>query len=166
MGMIFKGVPRRHSGKESACQCRRCKRCGFDPWVGKTAWSGKRQHTPVLLPVEFHGQKTLLGCSPWGHKESDTTEQLIIVLISTAHDFDRRKKIIKGFPGGPIVRNQPCNARDTGLTPGLVWSHMPWSNWACETQLLSQYSRDCKLQLLKPVRHRVYGLQPDKPLQW
>ena len=97
MGMIFKGVPRWHSGKESACQCRRRKRCRFNPWVGKIAWSRKWPHTPVLLPGKFHGQKTLLGRSPWGRKESDMTEQLVIVLISIAHYFDRRRKIIKGY---------------------------------------------------------------------
>ena len=30
--------------------------------------------TPVLLPKKFHGQRSLVGYSPWGHKESDTTE--------------------------------------------------------------------------------------------
>ena len=96
--------------------------------MGKIAWSRKWQHTPVLLPGEFHGQKTLLGRSPQGRKESDMTEQLLIVLISIAHDFGRRKKIIKGFPGGPVVGTQPCNARDTGLIPGQGRSHMLWSN--------------------------------------
>ena len=33
-------------------------------------------HTPVLLPDKSHGWKSLVGCSPWGHKESDTTERL------------------------------------------------------------------------------------------
>ena len=32
--------------------------------------------TPVLLPGESHGRRSLVGCSPWGHTESDTTEQL------------------------------------------------------------------------------------------
>ena len=32
--------------------------------------------TPVLLPGKSHGQKSLVGCSPWGRKESDTTERL------------------------------------------------------------------------------------------
>ena len=32
--------------------------------------------TPVLLTGKFHGQKSLVGCSPWGRKESDTTERL------------------------------------------------------------------------------------------
>ena len=36
----------------------------------------ERQPTLVFLPGEFHGQKSLVGCSPWGHKESDTAEQL------------------------------------------------------------------------------------------
>ena len=35
----------------------------------------KWQPTPVFLPGEFHGQRSLMGYSPWGHKESDTTEQ-------------------------------------------------------------------------------------------
>ena len=35
------GLSRQHSGKESACQCRRCKRCEFDPWVRKIPWSRK-----------------------------------------------------------------------------------------------------------------------------
>ena len=39
-------------------------------------WSRKWQLAPVFLPGEFHGQRSLAGYSPWGHKESDTTEQL------------------------------------------------------------------------------------------
>ena len=39
----------------------------------------KWQRTPVLLPGECHGQRSLAGCSPQGHKESDTTEQLSTV---------------------------------------------------------------------------------------
>ena len=41
--------------KEPTCQCWRCKRCGFDPWVGKIPWSRKWQPTPVFLPGESHG---------------------------------------------------------------------------------------------------------------
>ena len=42
-----------------------------------------------------------------------------------------------GFPGGTVVENLPANAGDTGSSPGLGRSHMPWSNWAREPQLLS-----------------------------
>ena len=60
------------SGKEPACQCRRHKRCGFDPWVGKIPWRRTQQPTAVLLPGESHGQRRLVGYSPRGHKESNT----------------------------------------------------------------------------------------------
>ena len=66
-------------GKESTCQCRRH---GFDPWVGKILWGRKWQPTPVFLPGKFHGQRSLLGYSPWGGRESDMTEQL-----STHHAY-------------------------------------------------------------------------------
>ena len=42
-----------------------------------------------------------------------------------------------GFPGGAVVGNLPANAGDTGSSPALGRSHMPWSNWAREPQLLS-----------------------------
>ena len=46
---------------------------GFDPWVGKIPWKRAWLPTPVFLPGEFHGQRSLVGCSPWGCKDSDTT---------------------------------------------------------------------------------------------
>ena len=51
-------------------------RPGFDPWVGKIPWRRKWQPTPVPLPGESHGGRSLVGYSPWCHKESDTTERL------------------------------------------------------------------------------------------
>ena len=63
-------------GKESASQCKRLKRRGFNPWAGKVCWKRKWQPTPVFLPREPHGQKSLLGYSSWGQKASDTTERL------------------------------------------------------------------------------------------
>ena len=47
-----------------------------DPWVRKIPWRREWLPTPVFLPVEFDGQRSLAGYSPWGHKESDTTKQL------------------------------------------------------------------------------------------
>ena len=49
---------------------------GFDPWVGKIPWRRKWQPTPVLLPGKAHGLRILVGYSPWGRKESDTTGPL------------------------------------------------------------------------------------------
>ena len=59
------GLSWRFSGKESACQRRRC---GFDLWVGKIPRRWKQKPTPVFLPGEFHGQRSLVGYSPWSHK--------------------------------------------------------------------------------------------------
>ena len=47
---------------------------GVHLWVGKIPWRRKWQPTPVFLPGESHGQRSLAGYSPQGHKESDTTE--------------------------------------------------------------------------------------------
>ena len=66
----FTWLPRKHSGKQSACQCRRHKRHEFDPWVRKIPWSRKWQPDPVFLPGKFHGPSRLGGYSPWGCKES------------------------------------------------------------------------------------------------
>ena len=51
-----------------SCECRRQERCWFDPWVIKIAWRRKWQPTPVFLPRKSHGQRTLVGYSPWGQK--------------------------------------------------------------------------------------------------
>ena len=57
------------NGKESTCN-------RFGPWVGKIPWRRAWQPTPVFLSGESHGQRNLVGYSPWGHKESDMTERL------------------------------------------------------------------------------------------
>ena len=59
------------SGKESTCQCRRCKRCGSNPWVRKIPWRRKGQHTPVFLLGKFYGERRLveqsIGSQRVGH---------------------------------------------------------------------------------------------------
>ena len=52
------------SGKEPACQCKRHKRYKFSPWVGKISWRRIWQPTPVFLPGESHGQRSLGGYGP------------------------------------------------------------------------------------------------------
>ena len=62
------GLPTWLCGKETAFQCRRCCRCRINPWIGKIPWRRKWQPTPVFLPGKSHGQRSLAGYSPWGHK--------------------------------------------------------------------------------------------------
>ena len=50
------------------------KRHGFDPWVDKIPWRRVWQPSPLFLPEESYGQRSLVGYSPWGRTELDTTE--------------------------------------------------------------------------------------------
>ena len=68
-----RGFPGGTSGKEPTCQCRRHKRAGFDPWARKIPWRRVWQPNPVFLPGESHGQRSLVGYSPWDCKEADMT---------------------------------------------------------------------------------------------
>ena len=79
----------------------------------------------------------------------------------------------KGFSGGTVVQNPPANAEDTGSSPGLGRSHMPWSNQARVPQLLSLHARAREPQLLSPLATtteactpRVHAPQQEKPPQW
>ena len=56
--------------------CLQCGRPSFSPWVGKIPWRREWLPVPVFLPGGFHGQRSLAGYRPWGHKESETTEPL------------------------------------------------------------------------------------------
>ena len=68
----------------------------FDPWVKKMPWRRKWQPTPVILPGKFHGLRRLVGYSPWGCKESDTTEQFHMGLVVPWHE------------GSFQIRDQTC----------------------------------------------------------
>ena len=71
--IVSLGLPRLHSGKESACQCKRHRRLGFHPRIGKIPGRRKWQPTPVLLPEKSPWTK-----EPWVCKELDMTEPLRI----------------------------------------------------------------------------------------
>ena len=84
------GFPGGANGEEPACQCRRHKTCGFDPWVGKIPWRRTLQSTPVFLPGESHGQRSLVGYSPYDCKEADTTE---MILHTHTHTHTQSKEV-------------------------------------------------------------------------
>ena len=71
---VFLGFPRGSAGKKSACNE---EDLGTIPVLGRFPWRRERLPTPVFWPGEFHERY-----SPWGHKESDTTEQLSLSLSS------------------------------------------------------------------------------------
>ena len=104
-----------------------CGRLGFDPWIGKIPWRRKQQSTPVLLPGKSHGQRSLVGYSLWGRKESDTTERL--------HFYFAKQRPHQAAParvsGSSLVRLvlsqqacagvcEGCGARQAPLSMGIL----------------------------------------------
>ena len=68
------GFPGGSNGKGTACNAGDLG--SVSPSVGKIPWGREWQRTPVFLPGEFHGRRSLAGCSPTSHNESDRTERL------------------------------------------------------------------------------------------
>ena len=62
------GFPGGANGRESICQCRRCKGCGFDPQVKKISWRRAWQSTPAYMPRKFHAQRNLGATAPGAAK--------------------------------------------------------------------------------------------------
>ena len=92
--------------------CLQCRRPRFDPWVGKVPWGRKWQPTPAFLPGESHGQRRLLGDSPRGHKELDTTE-----LMFTFHTKNWRQKG-KGTADEMLRWHHQLDGQESEQTPG------------------------------------------------
>ena len=72
MGLLeSQGFPSGSDGKESVCSA---VDLGSIPGSGRSPGEGNGNPSPVFLPGEFHGERSLVGCSSWGCKESGTTE--------------------------------------------------------------------------------------------
>ena len=82
VGVSKKGFPGDSDGEESACKAGDL---GSLPGSGRSL--EEEMATPVFWPGESRGQRSLEGCSPWGHRESDTTERL-----SPAHDIKNKDR--------------------------------------------------------------------------
>ena len=83
-----------------------------------------RQGRSLVLGVMRHHARTL----KWFKKKNSS---------HCPCNFSVSFRSLKNNNQGAVVENLPANAGDTGSSPGLGRSHMPWSNWACEPQLLS-----------------------------
>ena len=73
----------------------------YDPWVRKIPC--RRHPTPVFLPGKFHGQRSLVGYSPWGRKESNTSEWL----TSSLH-FRLDRVMLKVLSNAEPIETQTC----------------------------------------------------------
>ena len=96
--------------------CLQCMRHRFNSWVRKIPWRWEWLPTPVFLPGESHGQRSLIGHSPWSHRESDTAERLCISSIIIESSL-AALKILCAPPTHPALPNLwiplifscPCN---------------------------------------------------------
>ena len=77
---MLTGFPGGAIGKEPACQCRRQ---GFDPWVSKIPWRRAWHPTPVFLPGEFYGQRSLAGYSPYRFRVRHDSSNLARTCLNT-----------------------------------------------------------------------------------
>ena len=121
--------PRWLSSKESACQCRRHRRCRFNPWVRKIPWRRKWQLTPVFLPGKFHRQRTLAGYSPWGLKVLDMTEYHYV-----------ESEIYKRYQ---VVEHRSPELRKNIWAEEIFWGNLI-SNWRLSVYGLSYSGRNIK----------------------
>ena len=84
LSIYLLGFPGGAVGKESACQCRRCERCGFDPWSRK--WQPLQYSCLENLWTEEPGQ----GYIPWGRRDSDMTEHMLAMYLLLTKIFSSR----------------------------------------------------------------------------
>ena len=132
----------------------------FNPWVGKIPWRRKWQPTPVFLPGEFHGQRSLVGYSGQSCQESDTTEQPTLSYSWSAFPF-----FLVSLKTSPIQRlscldatsSSPCQAQgqssalflpdfslpfDTGVHP-FLWKTLHMASgpsWSLAPLLATSHS--------------------------
>ena len=88
---FYSASPDSPGGAEVKASARNAGDLGLIPGLGRSPGEGNGQPTPVLSPGEFHGQRSLVGYSPQGHKELDTTEQLhfhFLLLQKHITDYD------------------------------------------------------------------------------
>ena len=102
----------------SACQCRRCQRCGFNHWVGKILWNRKWQPTPVFLLGESHGQRGL-GCTQSLRVAKSQTRLKQLQFSSVTQSCPTL------WPHGLQHTRLPCPSP----TPGVYSNSCPLSRW-------------------------------------
>ena len=128
-------------GKEPTCYSRSHERCRFNPWFRKIPWRRKRLPTPVFLPWEFHGRKSLAGYSLQGLKELDMTEWLTLSLSSffmvqeiTSQRFDpsiwHSVKAFASLRTNLILKNSICYLPPSNCYELKAWISPKFVCWS------------------------------------
>ena len=121
--------------------CLQCGRPGLSPLVGKIPWRVEWLPTPVYLPGEFHGQMSLVGSSPWGHKESGTTERLTLLLYFQDSCFIHYTFLLVAQPCPTLCDPMDCSLPGSSVhgilqTRILEWVARAFKKSSHEWQLL------------------------------
>ena len=105
------GLPRWLSGKEPACQCRRCR---FNPWVGNILWRRKWKPTLVFLPGKSHGQRSLVGNNPWGSQKVEHNLVTDHKIIQAHKISDDQRTVSVGQQVSLSLQNAQATRRSFG----------------------------------------------------
>ena len=133
-----------------------CGRPGFDPWVEKIPWRRRWQPTSVFLPGKSHGWRSLAGYSPWGHKESDMTVQLMTHILIPYWFWQCCHCL-----WGKVLREF------TDCKTGLVCCSPTFSDLECFTLLSHLFSdlapdhfwiflKECAVEVLKSIKKKLW----------
>ena len=112
----------------------------FKKTLPATAQRRRQWHpTPVLLPGKSHGRRSLVGCSPWGHEESDTSERL---------HFDFSLSCIGEGNGNPLQ----CSCLENPRVRGAWWAAVSGvaQSWTRLKRLSGSSSRGCLVDVQRP----------------
>ena len=122
--------------------CLQCGRPRFCPWVRKIPWRREWLPTPVFLPGEFHGQRSLVGYSLWGRKELDKTEWLTRSLSEGVSKGGQRRRDLLHLSvllGASFLLGIPGSITKTKLQQPAVPSYgSSWISWKSFKHLKKQ----------------------------
>ena len=161
------GLPQWLSNKRICLQCRRCL---FDPWVRKIPWKMTWQPTPVFLPRESHGQRSLVGYHPQGHKESDTTEATEHSGTAKLHMnlfFDQTTQFLRIWSEYALQQYKNIYAQECSLCSNFnkkYWEQSEWTKQETLNKLWTIYTVECysiTLLVFKKSRHLFCDKQID-----
>ena len=145
------GFPGGSGSKETACNVGDP---GLIPGSGRPLGEGKLQTTPVLLPKEFHGQKSLVGYTPWGCKESDMTEQITLppppCLSNPASLLHSHRYY--AFTTVPLEYSFPC------------WIHPTFQSQINLPKMKLQWGKTSLLPIYTTVIFKLQTLEPWEPM--
>ena len=149
------GLPRWLSSKESACQAGDV---GLIPGLGMIPWRRKWQPTPVFLPGESQGWRSLVGYSPWGRKESDMTERR----KEKDHCRDRRGPPESKTPETVAQQSPPS----LGFSRQEHWSGLPFPSPVHESEVAQLCPTLCDPMDYSPPDSLVHGILQARILEW